>query len=454
MNRLLLAAALAAVGCKSGHGLVNLTVDTQAGVSLTGIDHLTVRITDQTRTPPRQATPFDVGVANGAIPPPQTIALVFGSDVNGMVAIAVDAVRANGSIAAQASLTTSVSPFHSSSLTLSLPGAAVGDLGSSGDGGPLDLAVQCPSIVGTNIGKFVLRKLYMPTQRPDWAIDLDGDGRPDNQFGSLGGALLAQNINLQTSTDQQVAAGNDIVLFTVRSNDSAFQTDPCAHVDVQNGRNQANPDFSGAGMFTPQPNTFPIPFPGTLGPGSDPAPVDGGTYAGGVFDSPAPPTASPAPSVLSLRLPLSWQGYVPLVGTHIHFHDLGNGLAAGQINGAVSQTNVNNIFIPNIAQTLTQTIQAMACDPSCLQLKQLFDTGGAPDPGCPGMTCKNPDGTCAAKNDNIISVCEVSTNQLIRNVLTPDISVLDANGNYHPNPNGTKDSMSVGFGFEAATAHF
>jgi hypothetical protein len=100
-------------------------------------------------------------------------------------------------------------------------------------------------------------------------------------------------------------------------------------------------------------------------------------------------------------------------------------------------------------------IATAPCDANCSQVRQLFDTGGTPDPTCAGMTCRNSDGTCAAKNDAKIDYCEVATSPIIKNLLPPDIQLTDGMGHYMPNPaNTTRDSWSVGLGFGAVAATF
>jgi hypothetical protein len=47
----------------------------------------------------------------------------------------------------------------------------------------------------------------------------------------------------------------------------------------------------------------------------------------------------------------------------------------------------------------------------------------------------------------------VATNQIVANLLAPDVQIYDANGGYAPNKNNTtKDSLSVGVAFLAVRA--
>jgi hypothetical protein len=320
---------------------------------------------------------------------------------------------------------------------------------------PGDMAMGCATAMLSNVGQFVVKQFFVPERVGEWAIDLNGDTHPDNRFGALGNAVAAEGIDLQPLQDADVAAGNDIVLIAVHSQDGTFQNDPCARVDVRNGADQPSPDFSGNGSFTPEVGSQNASFPGVLGAGRDPGP-DGGTVASGVFSSPAPATATIAPAELHLKLPLTGHNAVHIIGGHVQFHDVGNGLIAGMINGAIPRTDIGLYFIPGVQAMLNGVVTRSPCDATCTNTRLLFDNGGPPahTPPCTN-TCQNPDGTCATAGDGQISYCEVSTSGVIGSLLSPDVQMLDAAGNYQPNPmNATPDSLSIGIGFVAVPARF
>jgi len=156
-----------------------------------------------------------------------------------------------------------------------------------------------------------------------------------------------------------------------------------------------------------------------------------------------------------VMIPLFGPVPVDLVGARITYVRSGTGAIMGQLNGAIRNSDVQAKVIPNVADALNQKITSDPSSSTTMQLLSIFDTGGKADPACVAGTCKNPDGSCAVKGDNVISICEVSTDGLIQNVLAPDVQMFDAAGNYHPNPNNTnKDSLSVAFGFTAVRASF
>jgi hypothetical protein len=154
-------------------------------------------------------------------------------------------------------------------------------------------------------------------------------------------------------------------------------------------------------------------------------------------------------------------------GGRIQFTRSAGGLIAGQINGAIKNSDVQNSVVPTLAKALTKQVQSgFGMMSTNQQLLDIFDTGGTdstPPSGCLNSdgtpSCKNSApgaaafGQCAQKADHIISTCEVATNSLIKNVLTPDVQMFQ-NGVYAPSAANTmKDSLSVGVGFTAVPAN-
>ncbi len=126
------------------------------------------------------------------------------------------------------------------------------------------------------------------------------------------------------------------------------------------------------------------------------------------------------------------------------------GLMNGELQGSVKEQDVQTIVVPAIAKLLTETVMQNPGTPTSMQILQLFDVGDGN-----GGTCTNPDGTMGKPGDGIISPCEVAMNNIIQNVLAPDVQIYDANGNYAPNPaNTNRDSLSLAVGFKAVAAKF
>jgi hypothetical protein len=323
--------------------------------------------------------------------------------------------------------------------------------GLFGDGGA-DFATA-PVCLSTMEGKDVARSYTLPQSKADFALDLNGDGKLDNQWGNIIGALAAQNLDPQGGVDQALAAGQLVLLFDQTG--ATLTDDGCTRVTFSNGVNHAGspPLFDGSDVFTVDTSQAPGTFTGSA--------------AGGAFNSPAPATATAATETeIMLPLPILFGAQTTpshLYGAHLQFTRVGDNLMKGQINGAMKESDVQNNMIPAIAVLLTQRVQANPNTPTSMQLLNIFDTGGKPLPGdgC-NTTCKNhaPGAAdfnqCAIAGDGIISTCEVATNSIIKNVLAPDVQMFAADGvTYMPSAaNTAKDSLSVGVAFTAVRASF
>jgi hypothetical protein len=312
-----------------------------------------------------------------------------------------------------------------------------------------DSSGDCTPGAGGNTAKYVANAVMVPMQRQDYAIDLNGDGRVDNQLGNIIGALEGQMLHVQDGVNTAVMNGTLVLLTSEASTDATFQSDGCASSTVNVGKSMMNPDFSGNGTFT-------------IDTGQQ-----GGTFAGpikaGKFSS-APPSTTKKPVTLSIQLPLV-SGAAPVTlkvnGAHLQFtRGSGGMITGGQLNGAIKSDDVQMNIIPNVATLLTSRVKADPTSSTNMQILSIFDNGGKADAACGGTTCKNPSygdrpGMCAVAHDNIIDTCEVSTAGLIQNVLAPDVQMFDAAGNYAPNANNTmKDSLSIGLAFTAVKASF
>jgi hypothetical protein len=254
--------------------------------------------------------------------------------------------------------------------------------------------------------------------------------------------LSTQNANPQPTADSAINSGADIMLLDAESADPTFTSDGCAATTFYNGVDMATPDFSGAGTFTVDsavPSTF---FSGPL--------------AAAQFSSLPLPPVQRIPERLNLKLVLFGVTPVVLWGAHLQWTYSGGRLATGQINGAITNHDVQYVLVPSLAAQYDQQIQN---DPNSIlskQLEGLFDVGDSNGGNCtnlPGIV--NTNGTTfGAPNDGYIAVCEVADNAIIRNVLAPDVQLFQ-NGVYSPSAaNAAKDSFSVGMAFTAVPASF
>jgi hypothetical protein len=308
------------------------------------------------------------------------------------------------------------------------------------------LMPQCMPAGGPLHSQFVWNNVIVPMQRMDYAFDLNGDGRVDNQLGNIEGALAGQNIDVQAQASLAVTSGRSLTLLDEHAD--AVDNDDCAAVDVEEATAMASPDFSGAGHFTVDAAELPGHFAGPI--------------VAGKFSSQPAPIYAAAPVVMMLNLPLlEAVTAVHVVGAHVEYTRAADGtVTGGQLNGAIKNAEVQGTLIPNIAVALTAKISddlnsSGGLTPSDMQILNVFDNGGKADASCSDGTCKNPNGTCSVKGDNKIDVCEVSTAGLIQNLLAPDVQMFDAAGNLHPSPENTnKDSLSIGLHFTVVPATF
>jgi len=316
-----------------------------------------------------------------------------------------------------------------------------GGLPNGGDGGTTPQPDFAPSpdmtVLPTTSFNYVVDKLIAPMTRTDFAIDLNGDGHLDNQFGNIVGALTAQNFDVQTGIDTQIMMGTTIELVTVTTTDATEMNDPAATTSVLAGMPMAMPVFDGTGMFTVDTSQAAAAFHGPLTNGS--------------FSSENPVTTrDPVSLTLSLELFPGNVIALPIHGAHVSYDATPMGLMNGELQGSVKEQDVQTIVVPAIAKLLTETVMQNPGTPTSMQILQLFDVGDGN-----GGTCTNPDGTMGKPGDGIISPCEVAMNNIIQNVLAPDVQIYDANGNYAPNPaNTNRDSLSLAVGFKAVAAKF
>jgi hypothetical protein len=317
----------------------------------------------------------------------------------------------------------------------------------------------CTAVTTGAESKYVANALTVPMEKSMFAMDLNGDGKLDNQLGNIIGALAAQNLDPQMGVNDSITAGDVVLLLDETASD--LTTSTCGQTTVSVGNKPpAPPKYDGTDTFTV--NTS----------------IGGGTFKGvisnGVYNSNSPVTATDATQViLTVQLPLV-AGSAPINlkvnGGHIQYTRSADGsIKTGQLNGAIRSSDVQSTIIPSVAQLLTSKVSGgMGMASTNQQILDIFDTGGQDDPNMPSG-CKNDDGTpacksttgpdagmCAKAKDMIISTCEVATNSIIKNVLAPDVQMFSADGlHYMPSAANTmKDSLSLGLGFTAVKASF
>jgi hypothetical protein len=316
--------------------------------------------------------------------------------------------------------------------------------GDDGDGNNGNVDSGLPACTPQGDHTYVVNKVNVP-QSPAEAVeiygfDLDGDGRTENKVGTtlanLGSAL---GVNVTAAVDGAINQGSAILLMNVQASDLTNAS--CAGVSVYLG---ANPDpapcadaedtvcgrhLDGSGSFEIAANS----------------PADA-RLLGRIVNGAFAPGASDVPGKVTIELPVV-SGLPPLrlslVGARIEIEQVSDsGLMQGRLGGAVPVSDVQESVLPTI-HALISGIIAQDC------------TGEAPD------CCENP----SSQNAQILDLfdenkdCQVpqeelEQNSIISTLLNPDVDLLDDSGNYAPNKDGARDSLSLGIGFTATTATF
>ena len=312
--------------------------------------------------------------------------------------------------------------------TFSLPGPS--PVGGTVQPGP----APGPTTTLTNpagSSRFVFDSLSLPTLPGQGvADDVNGDGRPDNQFANIMAAIASQGIDFQGGINAELQADHIVLLVTLATELATPSADQRAAVTLLGGK----PLQRASRTYVVDASVPPVTLQGRI--------------VGGRFVSDNPRTGG-ALVERDIPIPLG-----PAVGASLPVQGLrmafdvardGHAISNGQLTGSVKQANVQDQLIPALAMIMTQLIQSAPASPVATSVRQLFDTGG----------CTNPNGTAAQAGDGVIDVCELATNPLLTSLLQPDVQIFDAQGNYAPNPlGGNADSISVGIGFSAVAASY
>jgi hypothetical protein len=290
--------------------------------------------------------------------------------------------------------------------------------GPGTDGGNPDGPVSM--VTGTNHSQLATNNLTLPTTSAQYAIDLNGDGQPDNALGKIVASFTTTGLMPQMAVTAAVTAGSDTYLIEEQSSDPTQQSAAGAGVTLALATRPASPPkYDGTDTFTVSSSDTPSQFLGNI--------------SNGVFTSNDPATATaPVQVTLSLSfiagqppliLPVT-AGYVQLTNT--------NGVVSGQIDGAIKQTDVNITLLPAFAQLMNTEYNDPSTPAQTRQTLATFDTD----------------------DNGMITVAELMNNPIIESVFAADVQLFQ-NGAYAPNPaNTAKDSLSLGLAFTAVKASF
>lgn len=254
------------------------------------------------------------------------------------------------------------------------------------------------------------------------ALDLDGDGQPDNALGGLF-AALNDHADLGIAAAQAEAVESGHALTLIRLEDAFVDEDAVVPVRVSPAIDldgDPSDNFSGDESFSPAPLE-----------GTDD--LLAGTVAGGHL------LVGPGAVPILLAVPGDPAEVIALVGLggRIGAELSAGAMQAGRLGAAFTQDEVHTRLIPAMAAGIDAIVQRDCPDAVC-------------EPGTPGADLAaffDDDG------DGRITVQELEGNSLISSTVgNPDLDLFDDSGRFNPRVDGVKDSLSFGFGFTAVAA--
>jgi len=266
------------------------------------------------------------------------------------------------------------------------------------------------------VRSYLVNNVLLPTtnsQASSYAIDVDGDGSPDNSLGQVLSALASQGIDFDSPMDAAVASGSIVHLVRLQSTDVFLANDPAAQATWCIGAPTATPplfDGTDSASCTDTSGSFVA------------------ALSGGSFTSPSPATTA-NPVSLDIELAAGSSAYtLPVLNARLSFAtDAAGNIQFGQINGSIPHDNIVNTFAPALAAMCNASIQGDPSSTTATSCKALFDTGCNGFPGFAG--------------DGQIEVCEVTENVVTQSLLAADVQV-DSGGTL-------VDANSIGIRFTA-----
>jgi len=269
-----------------------------------------------------------------------------------------------------------------------------------------------------------------PNEATQFALDVDGDGRPDNALGGLLASLATTaELDLQTGVDTQLAQGSVMILADLQATDLANATGvglqvflggnpvPAACTDVDDM--VCGNHFGGDAMFSIAEDYDALVVGNNVN----------GTFTGG-------------PGDITIELALDETSTIPLtlVGARVTTSVSATGLMSGKLGGAIRSDDVDTDVIPAVADLIAG----------------LLEECGTVAPCCPdGSTGEQVLTFFDANNDCMVPESELKDNNLISaTIRNPDLDLFDSSGKFNPNDDGVKDAISLGVGFSAVGAVF
>lgn len=289
--------------------------------------------------------------------------------------------------------------------------------------------------------RFVVSGYTLPASPGEITYDIDGDGRPENQFGNLVQTANGFNFfDFKQEVDTAVSQGRGELLMDLQSS----SIDPtCMAVAINVAMMPSTPPkYDGTDSISTQFGESWVVLP---------ASQQGEVIITDTSDR--TPTAQPPRVDLFLGVH-SWNLYFALYSPVVQVRRFPDGHIEGQLNGALRPADVDRTLTLPISRTVAEFIQAHASDSSTVgppieQLEQFANGQCTSDrkQGSGAMYCCHNDAThCRIYPE------ELRSRNFISGSLSPDVQVFSSDG-WHPTPSGpNKDGISMGLGFRAVPA--
>lgn len=280
--------------------------------------------------------------------------------------------------------------------------------------GPASLVAPAEATLPPEHG-FVTSSITLPVdsnQARALGRDLTGDGKSDNELGSVLAALAAESLDMTQAWNTDIHSGRIVMLQSLRTRSLA--TDRKASWQLLYGVPVTNPNLTGTGTF-----------------------AAGTTHSARVAAKVVDHHLSTSPTTLPIRMDLG-SGALTMSMLAGRAFATCYAQCAGRINGAFRATTLDAVLIPRLAQVLQAIVtrdcpgpgpDSCASQSSGATVEQLFDT---------------------EPRDLVITVDEVRSSNLIKALLAPDVDLFKADGTR--GKDGKPDSISFGFGFHAVKA--
>ncbi len=311
--------------------------------------------------------------------------------------------------------------------------AACGGGGDDDDGdGPDEVDPN-----GTHNG-FVLDSVLVPgttAAANSVALDIDDDGRTENALGGLLATLAGFGLNVQPAVNEQIAMGGVIILADVQATalDNATgvgvrvfrggSPDPMPCADEADTVCGAHLDGSASFSIAEDYDALVV------------GQIVNGSFTGG-------------PGEVTIELAVSEQTAVPinLIGARIEMGVSATGLTSGKLGGAITVEDIDSDLLPGVVSLVGDIVAE--CEPTA---EECCPEGSG---GEQALTILNTDGNDAT-GDCEVTLADLMENDIVDGTLrNPDLDLLDESGNFAPNSDGTKESVSLGVGFSAVAGTF